>query len=108
MADEHTLAVMDSKSVMKNRTDTGIYRPEKPLFRSPNIIPMVRKAITLVHKSLMRAKSMKEETEGINTFEDQGSDEKPIDPELALLIEQTYNYIYSVEEKRITRRVNKI
>ena len=32
----------------------------------------------------------------------------PIDAELARLIEKTYNYIYSVEDKRILRMINKV
>ena len=33
---------------------------------------------------------------------------QPVDGELARIIEQTYQYIYSVEEKRMARMINKV
>ena len=47
-------------------------------------------------------------TPDIGTLSQLQRDSQTIDGELARVIEQTYQYIYSVEEKRMARMINKV
>ena len=81
--------------------------------------PSVRKALTLYRKRMERQSTMNESEKGqmSQTRSNNGAagstmgfeqEQLPIDAELARLIEKTYNYIYSVEDKRVLRMISKV
>lgn len=63
----------------------------------------MRRAITNFRKKLD-----KENPDDVGSPRNDDTDEMPINAELARVIEKTYNYIYSVEDKRTLRMVNKV
>ena len=68
--------------------------------------PFLRRAITNFRK--MRDKEEPEAVKSSSPRAEDFIDEMPINAELARVIEKTYNYIYSVEDKRTIRMVNKV
>ena len=74
--------------------------------------PSVRRAITLFRKKLTLEHEEKVKEEEANTdlseIIEKGATVSKVDAELARLIEQTYQYIYQVEAKRIMRTTNKV
>ena len=73
--------------------------------RRNTISPALRQAITIYKRNSMISTTNKDESEAINSDGDANAEAEKeaqiIDADLARLIEQTYQYIYSVEDKRL-------
>ena len=73
--------------------------------RRNTISPALRQAITIYKRNSMLSSTNKDESEAINSDGDADAEAEKeaqiIDADLARLIEQTYQYIYSVEDKRL-------
>lgn len=73
--------------------------------RRNTISPALRQAITIYKRNSMLSSTNKDESEAINSDGDANAEAEKeaqiIDADLARLIEQTYQYIYSVEDKRL-------